>query len=33
VGVPVMISGYLVQPGDWVYADEDGVLISAVALH
>ena len=32
-GVPVMISGYLVQPGDWVYADEDGVLISAEALH
>jgi regulator of ribonuclease activity A len=31
--VPVMISGHLVQPGDWVYADEDGVLISAVALH
>ncbi len=32
-GVPVMISGHLVQPGDWVYADEDGVLIAAVALH
>ncbi|MBS7807068.1 ribonuclease E activity regulator RraA [Variovorax sp. PCZ-1] len=32
-GVPVMISGHLVQPGDWVYADEDGVLISSVALH
>lgn len=32
-GVPVMISGHIVQPGDWVYADEDGVLISAVALH
>ena len=32
-GVPVMISGYLVQPGDWVYADEDGVLISLSALH
>jgi regulator of ribonuclease activity A len=31
--VPVTISGHLVQPGDWVYADEDGVLISAVALH
>jgi regulator of ribonuclease activity A len=31
--VPVMISGHLVQPGDWVYADEDGVLISSVALH
>jgi regulator of ribonuclease activity A len=33
VGVPVTISGHLVQPGDWVYADEDGVLISSVALH
>ena len=33
VGLPVMISGCLVQPGDWVYADEDGVLISGVALH
>jgi regulator of ribonuclease activity A len=32
-GVPVTISGHLVQPGDWVYADEDGVLISSVALH
>jgi regulator of ribonuclease activity A len=32
-GVPVMICGHLVQPGDWVYADEDGVLISSVALH
>ena len=31
--VAVMISGYLVQPGDWVCADVDGVLISAVALH
>ena len=30
--VPVMISGYLVQAGDWVYADEDGVLISGLAL-
>jgi regulator of ribonuclease activity A len=32
-GVAMMICGYLVQPGDWVYADEDGVLISGVALH
>jgi regulator of ribonuclease activity A len=32
-GIPVMISGHLVQPGDWVYADEDGMLISSVALH
>ncbi|TAG25350.1 MAG: ribonuclease E inhibitor RraA [Burkholderiales bacterium] len=32
-GIPIMISGHLVQPGDWVHADEDGVLISSVALH
>jgi regulator of ribonuclease activity A len=32
-GVPVTISGRLVQPGDWVYADEDGVLISGAQLH
>ena len=32
-GVPVMISGQTVQPGDWVYADEDGVLISGAPLH
>ncbi len=32
-GVPITISGQSVQPGDWVYADEDGVLVSAVALH
>jgi regulator of ribonuclease activity A len=32
-GVPVTISGHLVQPGDWVYADEDGVLISGAQLH
>lgn len=32
-GVTVTISGYLVQPGDWLYADEDGVLISGAQLH
>jgi regulator of ribonuclease activity A len=32
-GVPVMLSGHKVQAGDWIYADEDGILISAVALH
>jgi regulator of ribonuclease activity A len=32
-GVPVTISGQLVLPGDWVYADEDGVLLSGVAIH
>ena len=33
VGLAIIISGQRVQPGEWVYADEDGVLISAVALH
>lgn len=32
-GIGVQISGFTVQPGDWLYADDDGVLISAVALH
>jgi regulator of ribonuclease activity A len=32
-GVPVTISSHHVQPGDWVYADEDGVLISGAQLH
>ena len=31
-GVTVTISGHVVQEGDWVYADDDGVLISGVAL-
>lgn len=26
--VPVMIQGIRVQPGDWLYADEDGIVIS-----
>ncbi len=31
--IAVQLSGCTVQPGDWLYADDDGVLISAVALH
>jgi regulator of ribonuclease activity A len=31
--VAVTVSGVIVQPGDWVYADADGIVISAVALH
>jgi regulator of ribonuclease activity A len=32
-GVAVVVSGQIVLPGDWVYADADGIVISAVALH
>ncbi len=28
----VDIAGVLVRPGDWIYADEDGVLVAAHAL-
>lgn len=31
--VVVQLSGYAVRPGDWLYADDDGILISASALH
>jgi regulator of ribonuclease activity A len=30
--VPVQIAGVTVNPGDCLYADEDGVLISSIAL-
>ena len=28
----VDIAGVMVRPGDWVYADADGILVSEVAL-
>lgn len=31
--VPVVIQGVVVRPGDWVYADDDGVVISATPIH
>lgn len=31
--VPVWIQGVLVQPGDWLYADEDGIVLSRRPLH
>lgn len=31
--VPVAVCGVPVQPGDWCYADEDGVLFSDRPLH
>lgn len=30
--VPVTFLGVTTRPGDWIYADVDGVLVSAVAL-
>ncbi len=30
--VAVQIQGVWVRPGDWLYADEDGMLVSAVEL-
>lgn len=27
------IAGVRVQPGDWLYADEDGIVVSAQAIH
>jgi regulator of ribonuclease activity A len=31
--VPVVIQGVWVRPGDWLYADADGVVISDHPLH
>ncbi len=31
--VPVFVQGVQVLPGDWLYADADGLVISARALH
>ena len=30
--VPVQVLGVWVRPGDWLYADEDGVVVSATKL-
>ena len=30
--VPVTIGGTIVKPGDWIYADRDGVLVSSTEL-
>lgn len=32
-GVAVQIQGVWVRPGDWLYADEDGIVVSAQPLH
>lgn len=31
--VDVFVQGVLVRPGDWLYADADGIVVSATALH
>lgn len=33
VDVAVTFGGVTFKPGEWLYADEDGVLVSATALH
>jgi regulator of ribonuclease activity A len=30
--IPVEIQGVPVRPGDWLYADEDGIVVSATSL-
>lgn len=32
-GVAVQVQGVWVRPGDWLYADEDGMVVSATPLH
>lgn len=31
--IPVTFGGVTFNPGEWLYADEDGVIVSAKALH
>ena len=31
-GVAVQVQGVWVRPGDWLYADEDGIVVGATAL-
>jgi regulator of ribonuclease activity A len=31
--LPVTFGGVTFTPGEWLYADEDGVIVSATALH
>lgn len=31
--VPVFIQGVQINPGDWLYADADGIVVSGRALH
>jgi regulator of ribonuclease activity A len=31
--IPVAFGGVTFNPGEWLYADEDGVIVSESALH
>ena len=31
--IPLMLREVVVNPGDWIYADRNGVLVSASAMH
>jgi regulator of ribonuclease activity A len=31
--VPVQVQGVWVRPGDWLYADADGIVVSDRAIH
>jgi regulator of ribonuclease activity A len=31
-GVAVQVQGVWVRPGDWLYADEDGIVVGATPL-
>ena len=31
--IPVSFGGVTFTPGEWLYADEDGVIVSAMAIH
>jgi regulator of ribonuclease activity A len=33
VGVPVCFAGVEFRPGDWLYADTDGLIVAAERLH
>ena len=30
--VPIIFAGVVFQPGDWVYADKDGILVASEEL-
>ncbi len=31
--VGVQVQGVWIQPGDWLYADEDGIVVASDPLH
>jgi len=31
--VVVQLRGVMVRPGDWLYADDDGIVLSTSAIH